>query len=96
MAEFTFVLDTEKANKILTEMSSNLVNQSANAVAQRAQGMISSISSQPLKVNVSTNVGIIRRGTRAIGKVSINTANKHQAYVANTVLRKAKDAGRVS
>nr|DAF81897.1 MAG TPA: hypothetical protein [Caudoviricetes sp.] len=95
MADVSFSLDTNAANAILTEMASGLVNQSAVAVAQRAQSMISSVSTEPLKVNVSTGVGTIRRGTRAIGKVSINTANKHQAYIANTVLRKAKDAGRV-
>lgn len=95
MADVSFSLDTNNANKILTEMASSLVNQSAAAVAQRAQSMISSTTTQPLKVNVSTGVGTIRRGVRAIGKVSINTANKHQAYIANMVLRKAKDAGRV-
>ena len=95
MADVSFSLDTNNANKILTEMASGIVNQSAVAVAQRAQSMISSTTTQPLKVNVSTGVGTIRRGVRAIGKVSINTANKHQAYIANMVLRKAKDAGRV-
>lgn len=94
--DVSFVLDTKAAAKIIGDMAMPIVTNSATAISERAQRMASSISSEPLKFNVSTSIGTIRRGQRAIGKISVLTANKHQSYIANTVLKKAKDAGRIN
>lgn len=94
-ADITFQLDTQAAQSILTDMAMPLVEQSANAISSRAQSMASSMTSKPPTFNVSTKIGTIRRGTRAIATVTAQGLDAHSAYVGHMALTKATDAGRV-
>lgn len=76
-------------------MSASIVEQSADAIAQRAQSMAGSMSSQPINITVEKSVGTIRRGKRYIAKVSAVGANPHASYIGHQALQKARDAGRV-
>ena len=96
MKEVTFQLDTQAANQILTGLAMATVSRSTNAIAQRAQSMAGSISSTPPEFTVTTQVGTIRKGKRAIGRVAAHYKDARQRYVASTALAKAKDAGRVN
>lgn len=93
--DITFQLDVQAADVILTEMSMPLVEQSANSIAARASSMASSISSNPPNFGVTTTIGVIRRGERAIASVVAIGNNAHSEYVGREALTKAIDAGRV-
>lgn len=92
----TFQLDTVAAAAIITEMAAPLVEQSANAIAARAQAMAGSISSHPPQISVSSRVGTIKRGLRYIATVTAEGKDDHENYVGAVALAKAKDAGRVN
>ena len=92
--DVTFSLDTDAAAKILTDMALPTITQRGEAIAARAQSIASSISSDPPEITVSTTVGTIRKGTRAIATVRANGRDAHQNYVGYTALTKSKDAGR--
>ena len=95
-ADVSFQLDIQGGRDILQNMSKSVIEQSANAIAARARSIASSISSNPPDIEVSTNVGTIRNGMRAIGTVSAQAADQHQLYIAHQALEKSKDAGRVN
>ncbi len=96
MKDVSFALDTKEGSRILQEMAMPVVKKSAEAISSRANGIASSISSQAPSFEVTTKVGTIRRGTRAIATVKSNGRNARQNYVAHVALSKAKDAGKLS
>lgn len=92
----SFAMDTGAGQEILTNMAMPVIKQSAEAIAGRAQGMASSMSSQPPQISVSTSFGTIRRGTRAIATIKADGGgDAHRAYIGVMALTKAQDAGRV-
>lgn len=93
--DVSFQLDTAAAEVILTEMVAPLIKQSGEAIAARAQSMASSMSSDPPNITVSTNVGTIKRGRRAIATITATGKDAHQNYIGHMALLKARDAGRV-
>jgi hypothetical protein len=93
--ETSFQLDTDAAEIIITDMASSIVQTSADAIAERAKAMVSSITSQPVSIETSTSVGTIRRGKRFIAKISAQGLNAHGTYAGHQALAKAKDAGRI-
>ena len=96
MSKSSFSLDIPEAGlAILQNMSMAVVKQSANAMAVRARSMSSSLSSDPPSISVSTSVGTIKRGVRAIATVSAEGKNARQNYIGFMALKKAIDAGRV-
>lgn len=93
--DVTFQLDTDAAAVILTEMVAPLIKKSGEAIASRATAMAGSISSDPPPITVTTTVGTIKRGRRAIATVTAHGKNPHQKYVGVMALKKSLDAGRV-
>jgi len=58
--------------------------------------MAGSMSSNPPDINLSTRVGTIRRGRRAIATLTVDPhGDAHSNYIGRMALVKAKDAGRV-
>lgn len=94
--DVTFQLDTTAAADIITKMAAPLVEQSANAIASRAQSMANGMSSHPPQISVTTRVGTIKRGLRYIATISAEGKDDHENYVGHVALAKAKDAGRVN
>lgn len=94
--DVTFQLDTQAAEELLTSMSMPLVQQAGNAVAARARSMASQMSSDPPEITVSTEIGTIKRGRRAIATVKAEGQDEHQAYIGFMAIQKSKDAGRVN
>lgn len=92
--DVSFQLDTTAAAEILQSMAMSTVTQRANAIAGRAQSIASSISSDPPEIEVSTTVGTIKRGTRAIATVRSKGRDAHQNHIGFVALSKSKDAGR--
>jgi len=88
-------LDTAAAEVILTDMVAPLIKQSGEAIAARAQSMAASMSTDPPNITVSTNVGTIKRGRRAIATITATGKDAHQNYIGHMALLKARDAGRV-
>lgn len=93
--DVSFSLDTDAAAVILTDMVAPLIKQSGEAIAARANSMAGSMSSDPPTITVTTSVGTVRRGRRAIAKVTANGKDAHQNYIGRMALLKALDAGRV-
>lgn len=92
----TFQLDPKGGEDILQRMAVPIIRQAADAIADRAKSMASKSTSNPPEISVSSAVGIIRKGTRAISTVKAQGNTKHAQYIGHMVLKKAKDAGRVS
>lgn len=97
MSKFiTFQLDTAGGQDILTNMAMATINQSAQAIKGRAESMVGSMSSKPPTISVTTHIGTIRRGRRAIATVTASGGlDAHANYIGRMALVKAKDAGRV-
>lgn len=95
MSDVSFQLDTEAAGKILTDMALPLIKQSGEAIAARARSMAGSMSSNPPEITVTTSVGTVKRGQRAIATIRAAGKDAHQNYIGHVVLAKARDAGRV-
>lgn len=93
--DVTFSLDTAAAESILTEMVAPLIKQSGEAIAARATSMAAAMSSDPPIITVTTNVGTIKRGRRAIATITARGKDAHQNYIGHLALVKARDAGRV-
>lgn len=93
--DITFSLDQSGGADILQNMAMPVVKRSADAIASRARSMSSSISSDPPSISVTSKVGTIRRGSRAIATVKVDSKDPHQNYIGYTALSKAKDAGRI-
>lgn len=90
----SFFLDTVAAEEILTVMAMPVVKQKADAIAQRAASMAGSMSKNPPNISVSTRIGTVKRGVRAIAEIKAEGRNAHQNYIGHYVLARAKDAGR--
>lgn len=90
----SFVLDPKGGAEILQNMAAKAIKPRAEAIAARARSMASSISSEPPTISVSTKVGTIKRGKRAISTISAEGQDQHANYVGHIALAKAKDAGR--
>lgn len=83
---------------IIQNMAMPMVTKSAQAIAQRANGISSSITSQPTSFKVNTYIGLPNRrgGTRAVAEIVADGAvTEHQRYSGYIAIQKAKDAGRV-
>lgn len=93
--DVSFQLDVAAASVILTNMVAPLIKQSGDAIAARAQSMANSMSSDPPQITVTTRVGTIKRGQRAIATITATGNNSHQNYIGHMALLKARDAGRV-
>lgn len=94
--DVSFAMDTAAGEEILTQLAMPTIKQSAEAVLARAQGMASSMSSDPPEISMTTSFGTIRRGTRAIATIRSNSnGNAHKNYIGVMALAKARDAGRV-
>lgn len=94
--DISFVLDTAAAEELLTNMSLPTARQSAEAIASRARGIASQMSSDPPEITVSSEIGVIKRGQRAIATIKAQGTDEHQAYIGFMALSKAKDAGRLN
>lgn len=94
--DVSFSLDTTGGEEILQKMAAPIVKQSADAIAQRATSMAQSMTSNPPSITVSTMVGTIKRGVRAIATVKSEGTDAHSNYVGHLALTKSKDAGRVN
>lgn len=93
--DVAFSLDTTGGEDILQKMAGPIVKRSAEAIASRATSMASSMSTNPPAITVTTQVGTIKRGVRAIATVSAQGTDAHENYIGQVALAKAKDAGRV-
>lgn len=93
-SDTSFYLDTAAAEEILTVMAMPVVKQKAEAIAQRAQSMAQSMSKTPPNIAVTTRIGTVKRGVRAIAEIKADGKNAHQNYIGHYVLARAKDAGR--
>lgn len=93
--DVSFSLDTQAASVILTDMVAPVVKQSAEAIAARARSMAGSMTSRPPEITVTTGVGIIKRGNRAIATIRATGVDAHATYIGRMALAKSKDAGRV-
>jgi len=92
--DVSFALDTKGGEEILQSMMMPVVKQKADAIAARAQSMAGSMSKTPPNIAVTTKIGTIKRGVRAIATISAEGRNAHQNYIGHYVLARAKDAGR--
>lgn len=90
----SFALDTKAASVILTDMVAPVIKQKADAIAARARSMAGSMTSKPPEITVTTGVGIIKRGNRAIATIRASGVDAHANYIGHVALAKAKDAGR--
>lgn len=96
-SKVTFQLDiTAAGRQILQQMAMPVVNQAARQIQARANSMAKSQSNDPPIFQVDSKVGVIKRGQRAIAKVSAPTTDTRKAYLARTALIKARDAGRLN
>ena len=98
MKDISFVLDINGASEILKSMSKSLIEQSGQAIADRASNMANKMTGDEITFTVKTEIKVNQggRGERAIATVSSNdSSDAHKSYVANNVLSKAKNAGRV-
>lgn len=87
-------MDTKGGEEILQSMMMPTVKAKADAIAARATSMAGSMSKEPPTISVSTKIGTIKRGVRAIATISAEGGNAHQNYIGHYVLARAKDAGR--
>lgn len=94
MSDVSFSLDPAGGQEILTQMAAATVKEKADAIAARAASMAGSMSKTPPNITVTTKVGTIKRGMRAIATISAEGRNAHQNYIGHYVLARAKDAGR--
>lgn len=92
--DVSFAMDTKGGEEILQSMMMPVVKQKADAIAARAQSMAGSMSKTPPNISVTTKIGTIKRGVRAIATISAEGRNAHQNYIGHYVLARAKDAGR--
>lgn len=94
--DVSFSMDTKAGEEILTQMAMPVIKKSADAIAARANGMAGGMSSDPPDINVTTTFGTIKRGTRAIATIKVNSGgDAHKGYIGTVALSKSIDAGRV-
>ena len=92
--DVSFALDPKGGEEILQRMMMPTVKQKADAIAARAQSMAGSMTSKPPIISVTTKVGTIKRGVRAIATIAAEGDDSHANYVGHVALAKSKDAGR--
>lgn len=92
--DVSFALDPKGGEEILQGMMMPTVKQKADAIAARAQSMAGSMSNHPPNITVTTKIGTIKRGVRAIATIGAEGRDAHQSYIGHYVLSRAKDAGR--
>jgi hypothetical protein len=92
--DVSFAMDTKGAEEILQSMMMPTVKAKADAIAARATSMAGSMSKTPPNISVTTRIGTIKRGVRAIATISAEGRDAHQNYIGHYVLARAKDAGR--
>lgn len=81
---------------MLTDVAMKTIKTSAEAIKARALAMAGSMSTNPPGIILSTSVGTIRRGRRAIATLTVDPhGDAHANYVGHMALAKSKDAGRV-
>lgn len=93
-SDVSFSLDPKGGEAILQTMMMPTVKQRAEAIAARAKAMTGSMTSNPPAISVSTKLGTIKRGVRAIATIKAEGDDAHSNYVGHIALAKAKDAGR--
>ena len=86
----TFQLDLSGGLDVLTDYSYPVISNSTKAIADRAK----TISGVGMSVNLQ-KAGVNRRGQRALGTITTQPKNEHEAYKALDALKKSIDAGRV-
>jgi hypothetical protein len=94
-SDVSFYLDPSGGADILQNMMMPTIKQAGEAIAARAQAMASSQSSDPPTITVTTAVGTIKRGERAIATIRSVGHDAHSNYIGHMALAKSKDAGRV-
>jgi len=92
--DVSFAMDRKGGEEILQGMMMPTVTQKAGAIAARATSMAGSMSSKPPTITVTTKIGTIKRGVRAIATISAEGRDARQNYIGHYVLTRAKDAGR--
>ncbi len=92
--DVTFQLDPAGGAEVLQNMMKPTIERAGEAIAQRARSMAKSQTSNPPTISVSTRVGTIRRGQRAIATIKAEGNDAHENYIGHKVLAKARDAGR--
>lgn len=92
--DVSFAMDIKGGEEILQSMMMPTVKQKADAIAARATSMAGSMSKRPPNITVTTKIGTIKRGVRAIATIAAEGRDKHQTYIGHYVLARAKDAGR--
>jgi len=92
--DVSFSLDQKGGETILQSMMMPTVKQRAEAIAARAQAMVGSMSSNPPSITVTTRLGTIKRGVRAIATIKAEGDDAHENYIGHIALAKSKDAGR--
>lgn len=94
--DVSFALDPKGGEDILTKIAAPTIKKSAEAIASRARSMAGSISSDPPSISITSKVGTIKRGFRAISTIEAQGDDSHANYIGHIALAKAKDAGRVA
>jgi hypothetical protein len=94
--QVSFQLDTKGGEDILQIMSLPIIKQAGEAIAARARSMASSQSNNPPTITLTTSVGTIKRGLRAIATISAEGDDPHSKFIGHQALAKARDAGRVN
>lgn len=92
--DVSFSLDPKGGETILQTMMMPTVKQKADAIAARASSMAGSMSRTPPNITVTTKIGTIKRGVRAIATIAAEGKDAHENYIGHYVLARAKDAGR--
>lgn len=85
-----FQLDLSGGLDVLADYAFPMISNSTKAIAGRAE----SISGVGMGVKLE-RTGVIRRGQRALGTITTQPKNEHEAYKALDALKKSIDAGRV-
>lgn len=92
--DVSFQLDPAGGAEVLQNMMQPTIKQAGEAIAARAKSMAQSQTSNPPNITVSTKVGIIKRGQRAIATIKSDGNDAHSNYIGHKALAKARDAGR--
>lgn len=91
----TVWIDPAGGAYVLQLMTKQIVNDAGTKISSRANLIARSMSSNPPTFKVTTKVGVIRRGERAICTIQADGVTDRQMYIARMALTKAKDAGKV-
>lgn len=93
--DVTFQLDPAGGAEILQNMVKPTIDKAGQAIAARARAMANSQTSNAPTITVTTKVGVIKRGQRAIATIEADGNNAHSNYIGHQAIAKARDAGRL-